>query len=137
MQKLVVIESVYKNDKSAYLRLSLDSIFAQSFKNFKLLLYIDGPVPEGIWRVIWSYKDERLKVIDNPVNKGLATALNNLLSRCKDYSFIARMDADDIALPDRFEKQIAYLEAHPEVDMVGGAINEIDENGNDIGKTMW
>lgn len=135
MQKLVVIESVYKNDKSAYLRLSLDSIFAQSFKNFKLLLYIDGPVPEGIWRVIRSYKDERLKVIDNPVNKGLATALNNLLSRCKEYSFIARMDADDIALPDRFEKQIAYLEAHPEVDMVGGAINEIDENGNDRGKT--
>ena len=45
------------------------------------------------------------------------------------------MDADDIALPDRFEKQIAYLEAHPEVDMVGGAINEIDENGNDRGKT--
>lgn len=135
MQKLVVIESVYKNDKSAYLRLSLDSIFAQSFQNFKLLLYIDGPVPEGIWRVIRSYKDERLKVIDNPVNKGLATALNILLSRCKEYSFIARMDADDIALPDRFEKQIAYLEAHPEVDMVGGAINEIDENGNDRGKT--
>lgn len=48
MQKLVVIESVYKNDKSAYLRLSLDSIFAQSFQDFKLLLYIDGPVPEGI-----------------------------------------------------------------------------------------
>ena len=45
------------------------------------------------------------------------------------------MEADDIALPDRFEKQIAYLEAHPEVDMVGGAINEIDENGNDRGKT--
>ena len=135
MQKLVVIESVYKNDKSAYLRLSLDSIFAQSFQDFKLLLYIDGPGPEGIWRVIRSYKDERLKVIDNPVNKGLATALNNLLSRCKEYSFIARMEADDIALPDRFEKQIAYLEAHPEVDMVGGAINEIDENGNDRGKT--
>ena len=135
MQKLVVIESVYKNDKSAYLRLSLDSIFAQSFQDFKLLLYIDGPVPEGIWRVIRSYKDERLEVIDNPVNKGLATALNILLSRCKEYSFIARMDADDIALPDRFEKQIAYLEAHPEVDMVGGAINEIDENGNDRGKT--
>lgn len=135
MQKLVVIESVYKNDKSAYLRLSLDSIFAQSFQDFKLLLYIDGPVPEGIWRVIRSYKDERLEVIDNPINKGLATALNNLLSRCKEYSFIARMDADDIALPDRFEKQIAYLEAHPEVDMVGGAINEIDENGNDRGKT--
>ena len=135
MQKLVVIESVYKNDKSSYLRLSLDSIFAQSFQDFKLLLYIDGPVPEGIWRVIRFYKDERLEVIDNPVNKGLATALNNLLSRCKEYSFIARMDADDIALPDRFEKQIAYLEAHPEVDMVGGAINEIDENGNDRGKT--
>lgn len=134
MQELIVIESVYKNDQPDYLKMSLDSIFTQTYKDFKLLLYIDGPIPEGLRNVIRSYNDERLEVIDSPINKGLANALNSMLCRCKDYTYIARMDADDIAMPDRFEKQIAYLDAHPDVDMVGGAINEIDENGNNRGK---
>ena len=134
MQELIVIESVYKNDQPDYLEMSLDSIFTQTYKDFKLLLYIDGPIPEGLMNVIRSYNDERLEVIGSPINKGLANALNSMLCRCKDYTYIARMDADDIAMPDRLEKQIAYLDAHPEVDMVGGAINEIDENGNDRGK---
>ena len=134
MQELIVIESVYKNDQPDYLEMSLDSIFTQTYKDFKLLLYIDGPIPEGLRNVIRSYNDERLEVIGSPINKGLANALNSMLCRCKDYTYIARMDADDIAMPDRLKKQIAYLDAHPEVDMVGGAINEIDENGNDRGK---
>ena len=69
-------------------------------------------------------------------NKGLAVSLNELLVIIKDkeYIFIARMDADDISMLDRFEKQVKYLETHPSVDMVGGAINEIDENGKDRGK---
>lgn len=134
MQNLVVIESVYKNDKPDYLRKSLDSIFTQTYQDFKLLLYVDGPVSERLWNVIKSYSDDRLEIINNPVNKGLAAVLNSMLYRCKGYCFIARMDADDIAMPDRFENQIAYLEAHPEVGMVGGAINEIDESGNERGK---
>lgn len=131
---LAVIISTYEKDNPNYLKKSLDSIFAQTYRNFKIFLYVDGPVSESIWNVIRCYSDERIEVINNSVNKGLATALNSMLCRCKGYSFIARMDADDIAMPNRFEKQITFLEAHPEVDLVGGAINEIDENGNDRGK---
>lgn len=134
MQELVVIESVYKNDKPEFLKKSLDSIFTQSFEHFKLLLYIDGNIPGELLSVIESYTDPRLEVIFNESNAGLAVALNRMLMKCKSYEYIARMDADDISLPERFEKQIEYLKAHPEVDVVGGAINEIDENGADRGK---
>ena len=51
-------------------------------------------------------------------------------------SYIARMDADDISMPERFEKQMAYLQQHPEIDVVGGAIEEIDENSESRGKTI-
>lgn len=71
-------------------------------------------------------------------NRGLACVLNDLLDICfKDgYEYIARMDADDISSTDRLEKQMTYLKAHPEIDVVGGAINEIDGNGNNRGKTI-
>ena len=136
MQKLVVIESVYKNDKSAYLSLSLDSIFAQSFQDFKLLLYIDGPVDAEVDAYLSGIKDERVRILRRAENKGLAQSLNDLLNIVMPmgYDYIARMDADDISEVNRFEKQIAYLEAHSEVDLVGGAINEIGENGNNRGK---
>ncbi len=68
----------------------------------------------------------------------MACVLNDLLDICfKDgYEYIARMDADDISSTDRLEKQMTYLKAHPEIDVVGGAINEIDGNGNNRGKTV-
>ena len=64
--------------------------------------------------------------------------LNDLLDICfkEGYEYIARMDADDISVTDRLEKQMAYLKAHPEIDIVGGAINEIDEDGMNRGKTI-
>lgn len=134
MQKLIIIESVYKNDNPVHLKLSLDSIFAQTYKYFKVLLYVDGSVSDDIWKVIKSFSDEKFEVMSNPENMGLAVALNTMLERCRDFEFIARMDADDIAMPDRLEKQLAFLELHPDVDVVGGAINEIDEEGNNRGK---
>ena len=79
MQKLVVIESVYKNDKSAYLRLSLDSIFAQSFQDFKLL-YIDGPMDAEVDAYLSRIKDDRVRILRRAENKGLAQSLNDLLN---------------------------------------------------------
>lgn len=65
--------------------------------------------------------------------------LNDLLDICfKDgYEYIARMDADDISMQNRFEKQMTYLHAHPEIDVVGGAIEEIDENSDSRGKEIF
>lgn len=132
MAKLAVIQSVYKNDKPEYLRLSIESILNQTYSDFDLYLGIDGPIGDELSTVINNLSDERIIVVANKENKGLAHILNDLLGECtkKDYEFIARMDSDDIACRDRFEKQLHYLEKHPEVEVVGGAVNEIDENGN-------
>ena len=71
-------------------------------------------------------------------NRGLACVLNDLLTASinKGYGFFARMDADDICLKDRFAKQMAFLLSHPDVDVVGGSIEEIDENGEKNGKKV-
>lgn len=136
MKKVAVIQSVYKNDKPEYLKLSLDSIFNQSYQNFILFLGIDGPIGNDVRDVIESVNDARLRVIENKENKGLASILNDLLAECRKqgYEYIARMDSDDISKPERLEKQIAFLQNNADIDMVGGAINEIDGEGHDIGK---
>lgn len=136
MYKLAVIQSVYKNDNPQYLQLSLDSILNQTSRNFTLFLGIDGEICADLWGVINSVKDDRLQVIVNKANKGLASILNDLLEKCRNggYEFIARMDSDDIAVNNRFEKQLAFLCKHEDIDVVGGAINEIDSEGRDKGK---
>lgn len=136
MHKTVILQSVYKNDKPEYLYQSINSILNQTYVSFDYYIGIDGPINDELRRVLVSFQDSRLKVLDNKDNKGLAGILNDLLTQCKkiDYEYIARMDADDIALPDRLQKQVAFLEANPNIDMAGGAINEIDEEGKDRGK---
>lgn len=136
MYKLTVIQSVYKNDDPLYLKLSLDSILNQTSSDFTLFLGIDGEISADLWSVINNIKDDRLQVIANKKNKGLASILNELLEKCRKdgYEFIARMDSDDIAVNNRFEKQLAFLCKHEDIDVVGGAINEIDSNGRDRGK---
>lgn len=136
MAKLAVIQSIYKNDKPEYLTKSLISILHQSYQDYTYYIGIDGPITSDLRKALDAISDNRIVIVENKENKGLSSSLNNLLEKCKarEYEFIARMDADDISVLDRFEKQIAYLQAHPNVDMVGGAINEIDENGNNRGK---
>lgn len=136
MNKVAVIQSVYKNDKPEYLKLSIESILSQTYQNFILFLGIDGPIEKDVRKVIESVDDARLRVIENKENKGLASILNDLLAECHKggYEYIARMDADDISKPERLEKQIAFLQDHADIDMVGGAINEIDGDGHDRGK---
>lgn len=131
-----VIMSVYKNDTAEYVKLSVESILGQTHKDLDLYVQYDGPVRKDVDEYLSGLMDERVKIQRRAENKGLAHSLNDLLAIVKPqgYEFIARMDADDISMPDRFEKQIAFLQQHPRIDCVGGAINEIDENGNDRGK---
>ena len=133
---VAVIMSLYKNDRLDYVKLSIESILNQTYKDFDLYLQYDGPFTADIDTFLSSIPDVRMHIQRREENKGLAVSLNELLAIIKDkeYIFIARMDADDISMLDRFEKQVKYLETHPSVDMVGGAINEIDENGKDRGK---
>lgn len=137
MQKiLAVIMSVYKNDNVEYVKLAVESILHQTFKDFDFFIQFDGLVKEEVETYLVGQQDVRIKISRRTENKGLAQSLNELLIFVKNqnYSYIARMDADDISILDRFMKQITYLENHQEIDMVGGAINEINEVGHDRGK---
>lgn len=139
MSKIAVILPVYKNDKTEYLSKSVESILFQSYKDIVLYIGVDGPVGDELKFKISDFeKQNTVSVIWFPQNRGLACVLNDLLDICfkEGYEYVARMDADDISMTDRFEKQMAYLQSHPEVDVVGGAIKEIDEEGNYRNKTI-
>ena len=139
MKKIAVILPVYKNDKVQYIKLSFDSILNQTYKDIHLFIGVDGPVGKDLEECLKMYEqDERVTVEWFKENRGLAIVLNDLLDICfkEGYEYIARMDADDISMPERFEKQMAYLQQHPEIDGVGGAMEGIDENSESRGKTI-
>lgn len=139
MDKVAVILPVYKNDKVPYIKLSVDSILNQSYKNIHLYIGVDGPINSELEECLKLYEqDERVDVKWFKENRGLAIVLNALLDICfdKKYEYLARMDADDISITNRIEKQMAYLQQHPNIDIVGGAIEEIDEFSNSRGKTI-
>ena len=133
---LAVIMSVYKNDRLDYVRSAVESILGQTYAYFDYYIQYDGPVATDVNVYLSELKDERVHIQRRSENKGLAQSLNDLLTIVmpKGYKYIARMDADDVAMLERFEKQLDYLTKHPEVDCVGCAINEIDGDGNDRGK---
>ncbi len=137
--KIAVILPVYKNDKVSYLHLSFDSILNQTYSDIHLYVGVDGPVGDDLAACLKEYeKKENVSILWFSENRGLAIVLNDLLDICfkEGYEYIARMDADDISMPDRIGKQVAYLRVHPEIDVVGGAIEEIDENSESRGKLI-
>lgn len=137
--KIAVILPVYKKDKAEYLGASAESILNQTYRDIHLFIGVDGPVDDNLRDSLELLdRQDMVSIAWFPENRGLACVLNDLLVNCfKDgYEYIARMDADDISMPDRLGKQMAYLEAHPEIDVVGGAIEEIDGNGNSRNKTI-
>lgn len=138
-KNIAVILPVYKKDKVDYLNNAINSIVMQSYSNFHIYIGVDGPVDDSINHYFESIEDHsKISIIRFEENRGLACVLNDLLDICfKDgYDFIARMDADDISELDRFDKQVKYLGEHPEIDVVGGAIKEIDEEGRSRNKTI-
>lgn len=138
-EKIGVLLPVYAKDKPEYLSSALESILCQTYPNFTLYLGIDGPISDEVNDIIKSYQiDKRVIPVEFRENRGLAIVLNNLIDKAFNdgIQYLARMDADDISLPDRFEKQINFLLENREIDVVGGAITEIDENGMSRNKTI-
>ena len=138
-RKIAVILPIYKKDKVEYISKAVGSIIMQTYKNCHIYIGVDGPVGDDIndyFKLVES--NGNITIVRFEDNRGLACVLNDLLDICfKDrYEYIARMDADDISMTDRFEKQVTYLDNHPEIDVVGGAINEINEEGRSRGKTI-
>ena len=106
--KFSVLLSVYRKEQPAYLRQRLASIFNQTLTPDEVVLVKDGPLTDALDEVVEEYalKFTTLKVVPWPENQGLGKALNEGLKYCS-YDLVARMDTDDVAKPERFEKQIA------------------------------
>lgn len=140
MKKIAVIMSIYKNDSCKYLMESIDSILNQNFSDFDLFLQCDGPIGEKCRHYIYSIKDNRFHFRERQNNYGLARSLNELLTQevlPKKYEYVARMDADDVCVDDRFEKQILFLEKNFDVDVLGGFINETNMDGDFIQEVTY
>ena len=122
-----VLLSVYKKEQPLFLRQSLDSIFNQTLLADEVILVEDGPLTPELYRVRDEYAltHPNLKVVALPVNQGLGKALNEGLKHCS-FDLIARMDTDDVAKPNRFEKQVQIFETHPEIDIVSTWMDEFD-----------
>lgn len=122
-----VLLSLYYKEKPSFLVQSLNSIFNQSFSPSEVVLVKDGPLPKELEEIVarYQYKYSLLKVVSLLQNQGLGQALNEGLKYCT-YDIVARMDTDDIAKPNRFEKQLSFLKAHPEIDVVSSWIDEFE-----------
>ena len=129
--------SVYKSEKPAYLDRSLQSVWDdQTLKPDEIILVQDGPVGEELETVINKWKEKlagTLVLLVNVTNLGLTKSLNKGIKVAKG-EYIARMDSDDISLPDRFKLQVEYMESHPEISVLGGAIQEFNDKDGIIGE---
>ena len=133
VRKLAVIMSLYKNDTLEYVKLATESILNQSYRDFDFYIQYDGHIQQDVDNFLSSIDDDRINIKKRNENKGLAFSFNELLEVVMplNYEFIARMDADDISMPDRFEKQMAYMEDHPETECLGTWAIEIKSDGSE------
>lgn len=131
-----VLMSVYKSDDVSFFKIALESItIDQTYKPAQVVIVEDGPVSSEIDEIINEISilesEIEFTVILKKKNAGLAAALNSGLVACK-YEWVARMDSDDISLPNRFEQQLKYISANPETDILGGSIAEFEKVPGDI-----
>jgi glycosyltransferase involved in cell wall biosynthesis len=123
--------STYKKETASNLAAALESLDAQSVLPDELVLVIDGPVGSDQDDVIGEFvarSEIFTKLVRLPVNLGLAEAMNAGLDRCSG-EFIMRMDSDDICTSDRLEKQLAYADTHPNIDVIASWSEEFFEDG--------
>lgn len=118
---------------AVFLASAIDSILNQSFSEFELIIINDGSTDESE-KIILSYSDHRIVYIRNEKNLGLVNSLNKCIKICKG-EFIARMDADDISLPDRLQTQVNFLRSNQHFAMVASVVQPVDAKNNYLG--LW
>lgn len=124
-----VIMGVYNIASLKVFRHAMQSVMNQTYDDFEFIICDDGST-DGTWRILLNYrrKDRRIKLLRNKHNQGLAATLNRCIKHSKG-DYIARQDVDDISDVTRFEKQITYLNLHPELSFVGANVKLYDESG--------
>lgn len=128
MAKIDVILPAYNSE--SVIGTAIESILAQSYSDWRLIACDDGSTDNTV-KILRDYGEKypcKVTILQNEENKGITFTLNNMLSRTE-AKYIARMDADDKSRPDRFEKQLLFLEKNPEYAMVGSSIVKFDEEG--------
>jgi len=110
---------------------AIRSIFAQTHQDWELILVDDGSTDRSL-ELARTVRDPRVRVLSDGRNRRLPYRLNQITAEAK-YDFIGRMDADDMISPTRFEKEMAVLAAHPEVDLVSTGVCSITKDGRPIG----
>lgn len=120
-----VVMAVYNGE--TYLHETVSSILRQTVRDFEYIIINDGSTDET-GRILTSFTDPRIILIHSKQNRGLAYSLNRGLAIAQGR-FVARMDVGDWAVPERLEKQVTFLEAHPEIGIVGSPCVFIDKNG--------
>ena len=128
MARISVIMGIY--NCAPTLEEALDSLYAQTYPDFKIILCEDGST-DNTYEVAQRYAErhDNIVLLRNEHNMGLNCTLNRCLEHA-DTEYVARMDGDDISLPERFEKEINFLDTHPEYGFVSGQMIYFDKNGD-------
>jgi len=136
MKNISVLMSVY-NEPLDWLKGSIESILNQTFTEFEFIIVNDNPAGEELRDILKKYKnqDERITIIENPENLGLTKSLNIGIKEAK-TKYIARMDADDISLPERLKLQYQFLENNSDVFLVGTSVQIFDQNWQTKGRVI-
>lgn len=131
--KISVLMAVFNGEK--FLKEAIDSIIYQTWPDFEFIVVDDGSMDRTA-SILISYTDDQIRVLRNPENLGLVRSLNIGIKLCLG-KYVARMDAHDISHPERFTKQVAYMQDDPEFDIFGTNISLMDHTGAIQKKKSW
>lgn len=129
-----ILMSVYYKEKPEFLKSAIESMLNQTVPPEQFVIVEDGRLTDGLKQIIDEYETsqpELFTIIRNEKNKGLGLALDDGMKACRN-ELIARMDSDDISMPDRCEKELTIFQKHSELDIISGSINEFQDDINNI-----
>lgn len=130
-QNIVITVGIPIFNAENNLKIAIKSVLNQSYSNFELILSDDGSTDRSL-EIIKSFADERIRIVADGLNRGIGYRLNEQIKTSKGKYF-ARMDADDIMMPDRLKKQLHILESNENIDVLGGSAYLINNNNEILG----
>lgn len=133
-QPYSVLMSVYGKEKAEYLRAAMGSIAMQSVAADEFVLVCDGPLSTELEQVLKEMRGtfgEKLRIVRLKQNQGLGKALNHGIRLCRN-ELVARMDSDDLSLPDRMERQLRVFQEKKEIDLCSGTVEEFEDSPEQI-----